>query len=64
MAWIFSATCPAGHLEPQEHYDGPALSRLLKTGEPIHLRCGHCGSSWIASDEQRSRIEWALRQAT
>ena len=64
MVWSFSATCPAGHLEAQEHYDGATLSRLLKSGEPIHLRCARCASSWIASDEQRSRIDWALRQAT
>jgi len=64
MAWIFSATCPEGHLEAQEHYDGSALSRLLKAGEPIaHLVDADAKIALLAAEAELRLREAEVQQA-
>ncbi len=61
--WPFTAECPDGHPSEQTQYDHLALSRLLRYGEPIALRCRQCGREWDASEGQRTVLDWALRNA-
>lgn len=58
--WLFDATCPLGHPATQDRLDKAALRSLLKRGEPIRLRCAHCGSEWDADAAKRDLIGYLL----
>jgi hypothetical protein len=61
--WTFTASCDRGHQTVESNYDRSTLWELLHGGEPIRLYCRSCNRHWTATEDQRARIDWALRNS-
>ena len=59
--WTFTAKCAEGHEVVAPAYHRSVIIKQLQSRGALPLYCTVCDRYWNATEEQRAKLEWALR---